>query len=154
MQRSSGPCEPMRGPLELRVAVTEFATEKTPARFDRQADEVVKDAVARSGSAPLVEILEHWHHALKVGRQEIAPIRRGDTREETIRAWEAAHPGEKLHAVTDQWSTAEGETRTREEPAAGAIRARESAARAGSSSGVWLGGGYRFDRSCPTVRGT
>lgn len=90
------PNQPVRGPLELRRGLEEYATPETLALFDKQVDAAVKTAISSGDPQSLAKVLAHWLYCLRVARHEIKPETHGNAREETIRAWEAAHPGEKL----------------------------------------------------------
>lgn len=82
----------VHGPAEVRAAMVACTNELGIKSFDRNMDAAYKD-----GPEALRKYLDYWWYCTQIARGEIAPPRTsGNAMEETIKAWEAKHPGQRL----------------------------------------------------------
>jgi hypothetical protein len=96
-QAVARPGAEVHGPAEVRAALEEHATDETLALYDRQIEQATRQALEQDDVAPLARVLRHWWMSAQVARGEIAPPPpSGDAMEQTIAAWEAKHPGQRL----------------------------------------------------------
>jgi hypothetical protein len=90
----TGSPDGQHGPAEVRAAMVACGDDLTVEMFDRNMDEAYRES-----PEALRQFLDYWWMCAAVARGEMEPparALRGRGREETIAAWEAAHPGQKL----------------------------------------------------------
>lgn len=87
----------VHGPAEVRAALEEYATAETLALYDRQVEQATRQALEQDDIAPLARVLRHWWTSAQVARGEFEPpTPSNNAMANTIAAWEAKHPGQRL----------------------------------------------------------